>query len=553
MPVLQRISITRGLACGVLVFTALLPQATRPAASQNGPTPAAGLYRIAGRVVNAITGEPVRQATVAALAEENNEIVRSVQSDGEGNFVLPGLPAGKYPLTASKRGFITAFFDEHDEFNSAIVTGEGQDTSNLAFRLTPGAELLGVVTADGGDPVENASVTLYKRQDGSGEDATPGQIKQFEGTTTDDTGAYEFSNLPAGEYLLAVVSSPWYAMHPPKSPAGRTGNEETSPLDVAYPVTYFDSTTDEESASPLTLGPGARDEADISLHAVPALRLQVPVIQKANGVVRPELRQMVFGVQVSNESVSDGLQSGVVEFTGIAPGHYELMHGDPPRIVEVDATSSEAVDPTSGVLAAGVTGTLRTTSASALPENVILTLEPLGGRGQSIMQTNARKGEFKFDAVAPGAWSLTASNQGKPLPVVSVSTGSAAIAGNQITVKDRPLTVIATVSESLAPIKGFARTDGKAAPGAMIVLVPRQPSAYLALVRRDQSDSDGSFTLHDVPTGQYTVIAIEDGWKLEWTRRENIVRYLARGVAINVPEHAQAVMSLSEPVPAQPR
>ena len=32
------------------------------------------------------------------------------------------------------------------------------------------------------------------------------------------------------------------------------------------------------------------------------------------------------------------------------------------------------------------------------------------------------------------------------------------------------------------------------------------------LIRRDQSDSDGSFALRDVVPGQYTVVAIQDGW-----------------------------------------
>jgi 5-hydroxyisourate hydrolase-like protein (transthyretin family) len=537
---------------GMLV--ALLMQAALPGAPQTASQPAAGRYRIAGRVVNTVTGEPVRRATVAALAEDSSQIVRSVQSDADGRFLLESLPAGKYPLTASKRGFITAFYDDHDDFNSAIVTGEDQDTGDLVFRLSPGAVLHGVVTADGGDPVENAGVSLYKRQAASADGATSGQVTPFETTTSDDTGAYEFSNLPAGEYLLAVVSSPWYAMHPPRTRAG-VGNEEASPLDVVYPVTYYDSTTDEESASPIALGPGAREEADLSLHAVPALRLQVPVIQKENGIARPELRQTVFGVQVSNESAGflDALQTGFIEFTGIAPGHYELMHGDPPRIVELDATSSQAIDATAGTPAVTITGTLRTTSGAAPPENVILTLEPVGGPGRSIMQTNARKGQFQFDAVAPGTWSLSALNQGNALQVVTVSTGGAAIAGNQITVKDRPLTLFARVSESLLRIKGFARTEGKGEAGAMIVLVPRQPSAYAALVRRDQSDSDGSFTLRDVPAGQYTVIAIRDGWKLDWARRDTMARYLPSGVAVTVPDRGEGVVSLPVPVPVQAR
>jgi hypothetical protein len=553
MPVLRRILTKRRLVCGLVLFAALLIHAALRAAPQSAPRPAAGSYRIAGRVVNGVTGEPVRRATVAALGEESSEMVRSVQSDADGRFLLEGLPAGKYPLTASKRGFITAFYDEHDDFNSAIVTGEDQNTSNLVFRLTPGAVLYGVVTADGGDPVENASVGLYKRETGGGDISTSGQVTQFEGATTDDTGAYEFSNLPPGEYLLAVVASPWYAMHAPKILTGRSESEETSPLDVAYPVTYFDSTTDEEAASPIKLGPGAREEEDISLHAVPALRLQVPAIQKENGIVRPELRQSVFGVQVSSESVADGPQSGIVEFTGIAPGHYELMHGDPPRIMELDATSSQAIDAASGTPAVSLSGTLRTTSGAALPENVILTLEPVGGGGRSIMQANARKGQFQFDAVAPGTWSLTASKQASPLPVISLSTGGAPIAGNQITVRDRPLSVVARVSESLSRVKGFARKDGKGVAGAMIVLVPRQPSAYRALVRRDQSDSDGSFALRDVPAGQYTVIAIDDGWKLDWTQRDNMTRYLPHGVAVTVHDHDEAVLSLAEPVPVQPR
>ena len=65
-----------------------LPQ---PAAASTGP------YRIAGRVINASTGEPVRRATVSVLGEEDGNLVQSVQSDNEGRFSLEHLPAGKYP------------------------------------------------------------------------------------------------------------------------------------------------------------------------------------------------------------------------------------------------------------------------------------------------------------------------------------------------------------------------------------------------------------------------------------------------------------------------
>jgi hypothetical protein len=66
------------------------------------------------------------------------------------------------------------------------------------------------------------------------------------------------------------------------------------------PVTYFDSTTDEASATPIALAGGSREEANINLHPAPALHLAVAAPRKADGsVARPELRQTVFGTQIS--------------------------------------------------------------------------------------------------------------------------------------------------------------------------------------------------------------------------------------------------------------
>ncbi len=515
--------------------------------------PLTGPYRIAGRVVDAVTGEPVRRATVAALAEEDSHMVASGQSDSDGRFLLDHLPAAKYPLTASKRGFRTAFYDEHDGgYNSAIVTGPGQDTANLVFKLMPAAVLHGTVTADGGDPAESASVLLFKYQGDTTQPRPTDKIEQVDGAMTDDTGAYEFSNLAAGVYLLAVSTSPWYAMHPPPR---RTVASEDSPLDVAYPVTYFDSTTDEASASPITLAAGSRQQADLNLHAVPALRLQVTAPRRGNNdIVQPELRQMIFGVQVSAETSTgiDPIHTGIVEFNGVAPGHYELTQGEPPRILDLDTTSSQEIDPNAGTLAVNLTGTLRSTTG-ALPDNVTVTLEPIGGRGLAGMQANARKGQFQFDAVAPGAWGIIATTQAGSLPVIAISTAGSVLPGNQVTIRDHPLSLIATVSPSLSRVRGFARRDGKGIAGAMIVLIPRQPSAYRALVRRDQADSDGSFSLNDVPAGQYTVVAIEDGWNLDWTDRSTMTRYLPGGVSVTVSGQAGAVIALPVPVPVQPK
>ena len=545
---------------GLLLLLAMaclpaLPQ-TAPSASTHTSEPATGSYRIAGTVVNAVSGEPVRRATVAVLAEEDSHTVASVESDSEGRFSLERLPAAKYQLTASKRGFRSAFYDEHDEFSTAIVTGPGQETGSLTFRLVPGAVLHGVVAADGGDPVEGATVMLFLKPSGRRQAK---RITQVDSVTTDDTGAYEFSNLAAGEYLVAVTAEPWYALHRSASRPRQNPGDSGAALDLAFPVTFFDSTTEDSSATRIVLAGGSREEANINLHAVPALHLVVETPRKPDGsIVRPELRQTVFGTVVSTESAGflDSIQSGTTEFTGVAPGRYELAQGDPPRIVDLDATTSQQVDPSLGTPTVTVTGTLRNPSGSALPYEATVTLNWLDGpHRQEPVRTVSRNGWFSFGSAASSEWGLSAEAgvNGKPLVIVSTTVGSRTRLGNLVTVRDRPLSVVVTVSEVATRIEGFARRDGEGVAGVMVVLAPKDLTTIQGLVRRDQSDSDGSFALRDVVPGQYTVVAIEDGWNLDWEQPGVIGRYLPRGIAVTVTDRSGKLVPLSEPVPVQTR
>ncbi len=344
-------------ACG-----AAAGQGARPRyAPANSNATGESRFRIAGTVVNSATGEPVQHASVAVLAEGDSRTVAAVESDNEGHFAIDQLTAAKYQLTVSKRGYRTAFYDEHDEFNTAIVTGPDQDTGNIVFKLSPGATLRGVVTADGGDAVENARIMLFRKPGAHRPDE---RITQIDAAITDDTGSYEFSNLASGDYFVAVSADPWYALHDSpnqKRKATAETDEGKRALDVTYPITFFDSATEEGAATTISLASGGHDEANINLHAVPALRLTVDTPRKQDGgIARAELRQTVFGTVVAAESAGflDAMQTGTTEFGGIAPGHYQLAQGDPPRVADFDAATSQLVDPSMGNLTESVSGTI---------------------------------------------------------------------------------------------------------------------------------------------------------------------------------------------------
>ena len=551
------------LCCGLLLAVACMPSMTQtgpstPAATRLAST--ASGYRIAGTVVNSATGEPVRGATVAALSEADSHTIASKETGDDGHFALSGLAAAKYQLTASRRGFRTAFYDEHEEFSTAIVTGPGLDTGPLTFRLPPGALVHGVVTGDGGDPVEGARVMLFRNP---GAHKTADRITLGEETTSDDTGAYEFANLAAGEYLLAVKAEPWYALHGSTNrsrPSPGDGAEANAALDVAYPVTFFDSTTEEGAATPVVLTSGSREEADFNLHATAALHLLVDAPRKPDGsIARADLRQTVFGIPVSVENAQffDALRTGRMEFTGVAPGQFELTQGDPPRTAELNVTSSQQVEPGIGAPSVAVSGTVRST-VGPMPANATAVL--FGADGpvrQNTLPTACIRGAFNFPAVPPGVWKLVVGTEGPgsetPFTVVATIVEGVTHEGNAITVRDRPLQVQATLSQGSTRVEGFARRDGKGVAGVMVVLTPKSLGAMKTLARRDQSASDGSFSLRDVVPGQYTVVAIEDGWELDWSQPDVIARYLPGGIPVTVSDNAGKLMTIPTAVPVQDR
>lgn len=503
-------------------------------------TPPSSGYPIAGRVLDTVTGEPVARAVVSVLTAEDYRVAASAVTDAEGRFSFNGIAAGKYPLNASKRGYRTSYYDEHDEFNSAIVTGPDQDAANLVFHLPPAGVIRGVVTGEGGDPVESAAVMLFKRRT-QGESA--GRLEQVGGTQTDDTGAYEFNDLQPGEYYVAVKGEPWYAQHPPRSVS-----QEQSPLDVTYPITFYDSTIDENSATPLNLNWGSREEADINLHAVPAIRLFVPIVRGARDQPHVMLQQKVFGNAVNALNVAtEDPNSNMIELPGLAPGNYEVEFGNPTRRVSVNASSTEVdLNAGAGTPSPSVSGSVVMAAAGPVPDDISLVLTSVD-EGHPPVQADAHRGRFVFEAVPPGTWTVAAGSPKQTLAVLATATGGAMTAGDKITVADRPVQAAIMIGRAQTRVEGFAKKDGKGVSGAMILLVPRESRLYPALVRRDQSDSDGSFSLHDVPDGQYTVLAM-DGWKLDWKERRVIEPYLRSGVPINITSQTAPIVNLPQPV-----
>jgi hypothetical protein len=553
LPQLRAFAILAGLALfhSPAVFAA---QSSRP----DQMSVSNGQFRIAGTVVSATGAHPLARARVVIVNTRNPENVQSLVTSEDGRFEF-AVNAGKYSLQAAKRGFIAASYNQHEQFSTAIVTGAGIDTENLILRLAPAAVLAGKVIDESGDFVRNASITVFREDHRSG----ISRIQQLRNAQTDDKGAYEITPLDGGTYFVSVNAKPWYAVHPVSSQSG-TGALSSGvdrSLDVAYPITYYGDATEADDATPIPIRGGDHVEVDIHLSPVPALHLLFRVPGNGTtGFTQPQLQKPAFdGMDFVQPDGVQMVSPGVFEMTGIAAGRYSVRmpgsaRGQLTESTEVDLTSNnQELDVSSGSSTSKVKATVKLLGGLPLPSQLGVALRNSKGRIVAGAEVDA-KGEIEFQDVSPGTYDVLAGSNSKAYSVVRIASHGSETSGHSLNAPaGSSLTLSLSLVGGVVTIEGFAKRSGRGIPGAMVVLVPKNPELNHELFRRDQSDLDGSFSMQSVIPGAYTIVAIENGWDLDWAKPPVIARYCLRGQSLIVGDQIGGSMQLSRPVEVQPR
>jgi hypothetical protein len=509
-------------------------------------------FSISGTVVDAISGQPL----AAAQVRINGPDAQLTVTGEDGRFTFGGLEAGKYPLSARRKGYPESFYKQHEQFSTAIVTGPGLNTENLRFALRPGAAITGVVTDEAGEPVRDARVILFQKAMATGRRAT---FEQGE-TQTNDLGQYRFGQIEPGTYFVTVSAQPWYAQRGQywsrKRTLGGTEQREsgvTRPepeMDVVYRTTFFPNAIDLDGAAPIALHSGAEEQADVRLQAAPALRLIVhtaPPAEGSNSNVWARASQQVAegsDIDLNFHVSSQQIAPGVLEISGLPPGRINLDIGSnangesSSRQQTVQLSQNAEINLEGASSYSSVSGVARLEDGSTIAPPPFIQLRSTNGRRVYPMRPD-QTGAFavKNEQVAPGTYEVWVGRQSPPALIVKTMTATNAkvLTARSLEVgsgQDVKLNLVLATGEG--QIGGLALKDGKPVDGVMLVLVPEVPEHNLVLFRRDQSDSDGSFNLNGVIAGKYTVVAIENGWDLEWFAPEVLKKYLAGGERVEV-------------------
>jgi hypothetical protein len=496
---------------------------------------------ISGVIVEHATNRPLRGVLVLISPSDKPTIQAKQLTGDDGSFTFSHLPADKYALTAQRRGEQPVGYQHYESFFTGIVVGPANNTANIVFPLESSARISGSVMDDNGDPVRQANVYLFRKSVSFGKAG----ITQGETRATGASGSFHFGHLEPGTYFIGVQARPWYAENQPQFQPQQPGapvNQASNPeLDVAYPVTYYGDTTDAGAAAPIVLNEGGSATVQVSLRAVPALHIPITGFESAqlnqgfNAVVSIEgPGGVLFNTGAPLYNFNDS-----AELAGIAPGHYVLEVN---RFIDGKQQSEfhQSVD-----LAAGSTLQAREGSSVSISGRVVAESgtfpNPIfiqfngdrqGGNGAQV----GSDGSFSLNQpLRPGRYEVLVGNAGPGAYTKSVTAKGAATSGNLIEIPETgSVEVLVTVATGLSKLDGFAVRNGAGVPAAMVLLLPNDPN-HASRIRRDQSDSDGSFALPNVVPGRYTLLAIDNGSDLAYQDPAVMKPYVAHGLTLDIP------------------
>ncbi len=482
-----------------------------------------GRFTVEGNVVNAVTGEPLRHASLAVQGTRAQDNNTSLSADAAGHFIIPDLPAGEYTIAAEKQGFTRG---------APVRVEAGPSSREVTIELQPLGRIAGKVVDEYGDPILGANVQLFRAAIQNGRRV----MQPASSGLTNDLGEYHVASLPAGRYYVSVTAQP---------------DADGS----AYPRTFYGGGTDIGSASPLELQPGGNERADVRMEPVRSWSVRGTIVNLPENL-HPYLniarRGALLAASEAHATQIDAA-TGKFEFRGITPGDWMITAGCFDKGAQLFGSSEVVVaDGDAGGVtislgkAIELEGTLHVEGAngpSAAVKGTYISLRPAGDGSQAAMGAQVKEdGTFTFAGVQPGDYFLVTRTP-SPWYVKSAQFGGREITGAAFTVNPGGGgNIDITLASGGAAIYGSV-VDGTAtaATGVVLLLGPGQELTA-------RIDAAGKFTFASLPPGDYTAYAFTDLQEIEYTNPAAMQRFSAARISVTEGARQQTELKLNRTV-----
>jgi hypothetical protein len=524
--------------------------------------------RIAGRILTAEGGQPVRRARVAISGGELPG-GRAVLTDDAGAFEFPNLPAGRYTVNVSKSGFVSVSYGQRRPLQSGtpIQLGDGEDLKNLEMRLPRGSVISGHVFDETGEPMPgtNVRVMMYRYAQGNRQLVPAGNGQ------TDDRGQYRVWGLNPGEYYVSAVSrNPNVNVGPAGrgGPAGRAGvvpppgleaalaarglvsgdAAQTDPGDFAYAPTYYPGVPSPDEARPVTVGLSAEVlNIDFNVLFVRTGRVSGRVNSADGspaGTGNVNLVADVAGGRGIGGGYGGRIQDGTFSIANVPPGRYILRamsdgsrargrgrgaDATPPQYASQPLSIDGDIDSVFVTLAAGATlsgnVTIQATQTPVLPDvtQFRITAPPVDPSdfAPGNQARVDRDGAFTLEGVAAGLrWIRAQTPRGWTLRSVVVDGRDVIDTPLEVRSAQRITGVSLVFTDRLSEVNGtVSNLQGTPMTELTVLAFPTDAALWRPQARQimtTRPDQNGLFQLRGLPPGEYFLAAIDPEQPGEW-------------------------------------
>ena len=543
-------------------------------AQQNATPPnaeAGELVSVEGRIVNALTGEPVARANLTltifplqqgAFVGGGRPASVSIISDSEGKFKFENLPPGNYQLQADKTGYVEQTYGNQPG-ERGPSGAPGQKITDIEFKLMPQAVISGRVLDEYGEPMSGVQVQLL-RQSGYFR-----RTRFVSGGLTNALGEFLIGDLMPGKYIVqADVRRMGY-------PGAVATNIPEGTVEESYVPTYYPRTIQQDTAHALAVSAGQHlAGTEIWLQKAPVFRISGRVL----GLETPapgsgRLGPTHLTLQSQDSSHDEFLRSpsarlrgnlnrdGTFEFTGVQADSYFIIarrmgQGWPIRVrVPVTVRNANVNDLTltlqvSPAFLVEISGHIRMEGDGQLPLQARVGLQfaddPVGGGVQPASVES--DGTFKIQRVSPDRYYVTVFGEGDGNYVKHVMAGGVDLLkiGLDLSLPQAPPSLEVVLSTKAARIEGIVLRDDKPWPGARVTLLPDPMRPELRrLMKGANTDVSGQFTLKRITPGNYKLYAWAEHVTLVNVSPEELQPYNAYAVSVKVEEDAGRQVELN--------
>ncbi len=544
-----------------------------------------GTAVIAGKIVAADTGRPLRRARVVVAGGGRPHVA---STDEQGRYRITGLPAGSYTVTAAKSGFVDGAFGQRRSVRTGtpVDLTDGQQAVNVDVKLARGGVVTGRVLDEEGEPLARAVVTVLRQQYVRGEK----QLTSAGGDQTDDRGQYRIFGLPPGDYYVSATAGGLEQIVR-RVIAGPGGGVDQAPESTGYAPTYYPGVITAGDATKLKLAASQElTGVDFQVQIVPLATVKgivaggpavISLVPEDGGSLGTGGALAALGGSIAALAGRGGggrgmlaggglraftREDGTFSIANVTPGKYTIVAradggpagGGPRMAVQSLVVTGEEVNvaltPAPGVQ---LSGTITLEASGPLPQGFRgfrVVPSPLGstpafagGRGGGGSDP-ADNGQFAISDVMPGLYMLRAIGpRGWTMKSVYVDGRDATDLPLEVKT-DNVGGINVIFTDKIGSLTGAVRdARGSGVGNISVIAFPSDPKLWMPQSRHivtARTDAGGTYRFSAIPPGDYLVAAVEDVEQGEWFDPEFLEQIKVEATKVRIDEGEQKTQDL---------